>query len=46
MFNVLQARNITSKMVVYPDENHVSQTPLTYVCEESDLMLTFNPVGS
>lgn len=24
MFNVLQARNIPSKLVMFPDENHVS----------------------
>ena len=24
MFNVLQARNVPSKLVMFPDENHVS----------------------
>lgn len=28
MFNVLQARGIPSKLVMFPDENHVSTTNL------------------
>lgn len=29
MFNVLQVRGVPSKLLVFPDENHVSHGPLT-----------------
>jgi len=30
-FNVLQARKVPSKLLVFPDENHVSLAPLNVV---------------
>lgn len=41
MFNVLQAREIPSKLVMFPDENHVSldSVPTSDCCKYANTLL-------